>query len=569
MRINRVLLLLSTALLSLQPAFAGGFSPQTWGALRPERPSSFALINHALADGSLSRDEWALLQAYALLAHDRLPLPYLMGGKEKCGTWVLAEISRHWASLSENTRRSMMSLGFTPQGTLARPPGLDSTRSSAHFVIHYSTAPGDRNAVPPTDADGNGTPDYIDTVLSVMEYVWSVEIGNLGYTAPPPDGSAGGDNRYDVYIFDLEPDLYGYNQEDVRIGDNPNSGSVVETNAYTSYLVLRNNYSGFGAPGETPVEALKVTAAHEFYHGVQAGYDGNEADWLAEATATWCEGQVYGSIKENYAYLPSWFAHPEYPLDASDYTADTLLYGFDHWYGSWIFFEDISENTAGGTTTVRQVLERTLAYDNIHADYSFQEVGDALASSGSTFGIVFHDFTAANASLIDPPLRYRDGGNYPPIGRTVITHDTTIGGTLPRRASSYYQIAPSMLPDCTQLLTVSFTSNDPVASQSIQLVVFAGGGGYSSEQQFPATITLSPTAIPDSIFIIVLSQGGTVSSGSYTLSISSQPRPGAYMITDLGVLPAPGSTVGGLNNRGSVVLNVQTYSPGSQDNSVW
>jgi len=39
----------------------------------------------------------------------------------------------------------------------------------------------------------------------------------------------------------------------------------------------------------TPLDNIKVTAAHEFNHAIQFGYDYWEETWLMEATATWIE----------------------------------------------------------------------------------------------------------------------------------------------------------------------------------------------------------------------------------------------------------------------------------------
>ena len=507
-------------------------------------PSSFALIDHARAAGSLDRDTWALYQAYALITPDKLPAHYRSVEVEKCAEWVLSGIARDWQWLSDSTRRAMEGLGFTSHGTLARPMGLDSTRGTAHCLVHFSLTPGDVNAVPATDANGNGTPDYIDTVITVIEHVWSTEIASMGFTAPPPDTS-GGDSRYDVYVFNLSPNTYGYASKEQRIGDNPNSPSVVETNAYTSYLALRNNYAGFGGTDT----ALPVTVAHEFCHAVKNGYDADVARWMSEAMATWCESQVYSSLHDNYQYLSSWFAHPEYPLDANNDPADSALYGTDHWYGSWIFFQYMTEHLSAGALNVRAVLEHALAYDNTHGDFSFQEIGDVLAPHSTTFSEFFREFTVANATRTIGSYRYNAGANYPDVSRSVLTADTILTSALDRHACMYYQLATPMLPNCLRELTVTFASRDPTASLGAQVVLCSQGS--VSLIPFRTTLTVPGDVVPDSLFVVVLNFDFPRVTGGYEVRVQSRPREGSYNFTDLGRIGLYGA-VNAVNILGSV-----------------
>lgn len=92
----------------------------------------------------------------------------------------------------------------------------------------------------------------------------------MNYTAPPPDGTNGGDLKYDVYIYKLASKILGAVRAESDIGNNPNS-TATEVHAATSYMELKNNYDGFYQ--HTEVEYIQVTAAHEFFHSIQNGYD--------------------------------------------------------------------------------------------------------------------------------------------------------------------------------------------------------------------------------------------------------------------------------------------------------
>ena len=52
-----------------------------------------------------------------------------------------------------------------------------------------------------------------------------------------------------------------------------------------------------------PINALRVTAAHEFFHAIQFAYDVKEDLWFMEGSATWVEDEVYDSINDNYQFL--------------------------------------------------------------------------------------------------------------------------------------------------------------------------------------------------------------------------------------------------------------------------
>ena len=113
-------------------------------------------------------------------------------------------------------------------------------------------------------------------------------------------------------------------------------------NSWTSFMGMRNNYTGFSTSEN---EAIKETAAHEYFHAIQTGYDVFEQAWLKEATAAWVEDEVYGTSNGNYQYLPDWFKEPHIALnynhtseDGSSISGNNSLENDLHWYGSWIFF---------------------------------------------------------------------------------------------------------------------------------------------------------------------------------------------------------------------------------------
>ncbi|NOX36736.1 MAG: T9SS type A sorting domain-containing protein [Calditrichaeota bacterium] len=399
---------------------------------RSEQSSSFEKILQMYRNEEINFDTKGLYLGYALKNPAALPSNLRSQESQRCATWVLEEIYTDWRHYSSDVRTTLQQIGFLPNGILSRPTGLDSFRTTAHFRIHYTTAFGDSNAVSSRDWDGNGTPDYIDMVMDILEYVWTFFNDTLGYNMPPFDGTAGGDSLYDVYIMNLESGIYGYVALDSIIHDNPSTPEN-EKNSGISYMALRNNYQGFSGGDE---RNLKVTIAHELFHSIQFGYDVYEKAWLKEATATWVEDEIYDNINDNYQYLISWFGYPGVPLDANQYEKG------GHWYGSWIYFRYLSEHV-GGRALIRQIWERSLQYDSKMDDYSIQIIKDELSRLGTTFEDVFQEFAVTNWVRTIPPYQYEEGQNYPDIATVGnIWNNQEIQGKLQRYANDYIRIAP-------------------------------------------------------------------------------------------------------------------------------
>ena len=225
-------------------------------------------------------------------------------------------IARFGHSLPEETKNELRSLGFNFDGPIVNrsflderteASGLDETYDNGKFRFHYTTT--GSNAVSTADTNSNAVPDYIEQMSDVFNYVVAVELTMNSFTEPPSDdfysanNDNGGSGAYDVYVRNAGAGVYGYVQPELYAnnnGNNEHSSGVNEVNAMTSYMVLRHNYSGFG---NTELENIQVTAAHEYFHAVQFGYDGWEESWVMEATAVQMEEIVYDDVNDCYQYL--------------------------------------------------------------------------------------------------------------------------------------------------------------------------------------------------------------------------------------------------------------------------
>ena len=301
---------------------------------------------------------------------------------------------------------------------------LDFFFDSEHYRFHYDKT--GVNAVDATDRNTNDVPDYIEFMATEFENVYDKEINQLGYVAPPSDGTeGGGQDLYDVYVTDLQQGLYGYVASETTIGDNPNS-SAIETQASTSVMRMRNNYDGFGLQND----ALKVTAAHEYYHSIQLGYKADFSNVFAlEGSASWMEEVIYPRIDDNFQYLDAVFDNPDVAVnynfgdendpDFNDFTTQ--------WYGAWIFFQYIGESY--GVDVAR------FLWENLRSQGELEALNNALQTRNVNLQTAFEDFFVANvvlsANSASSPFTYNRAADYINYLRENISSETVkIEGTI-------------------------------------------------------------------------------------------------------------------------------------------
>ena len=100
-------------------------------------------------------------------------------------------------------------------------------------------------------------------------------------------------------------------------------------------------------PRLPPLVSLDVTVAHEFFHAVQFAYDYFEDPWLMEGTATWIEGVAYPAIHQARRLSQPEPAHPPHA------SLDSFASGHYYWYGSWLWFQFLTEWLSTGPSARR------------------------------------------------------------------------------------------------------------------------------------------------------------------------------------------------------------------------
>jgi hypothetical protein len=247
---------------------------------------------------------------------------------------------------------------------------------------------------------------FARTTLRVLKNVWKVELGRLGYRRPVKDGRIGGrGGKFDVYLKELgSQGLYGYCAPEYRV-----RGYRRLANAY---CVLDNDFarSQFGG---RPVDTLRVTAAHEFFHAVQFGYDYREDPWLMEASATWVEERFADDVDDNRQYLR------EGQVRLTHVPLDTFDRDRSFQYGNWTFFEYLSMRFGNGI--VKRIWKDAGEYRGDGGRYSLQAVRRSLPD-GAALPDLYARYAAANAT---PGRSYPEGSAWP-------TPDWAGGGRLGR-----------------------------------------------------------------------------------------------------------------------------------------
>ncbi len=315
------------------------------------------------------------------------------------------------------------------EGLLARPtdgsadplrdgypkPAPIASAESPHFCVTWVNAGGYEDAPNLTDAngiaDGDGTPDYVESVLSIAEYSYSVEVapGTMGWAPPKPDKVGCGADpgaHADVYLKQLGDDgLFGYQTVD------PGQG---RKRSQYGYMVLDNDFSKAEFGYDDPAIPASVTFAHEFNHLLQVNYDTFQDTWMLESTATWAEEKVYPDINDYLGYVSAFAKFPSNPITKvypSQKLESLRIYGAAVW-NHWL-------DTGGGgfgSNTIRRAWE--LSDQTDPADFALGAYNEAIdRSGGKGFSREFVPFAAKTAEWRAGAGGFPDHAEYPNVSR--------------------------------------------------------------------------------------------------------------------------------------------------------
>lgn len=261
----------------------------------------YKLIEKFYGEGKITYEEMLLNKFYYIFDKQKLNSEFKFENDVpvKCATSLIIEYQKNKPSLSELTIHQIEEY-LNPRKFMT-PTAFTYDSPGGKFRLTYETT--GPNAVPTTDNNGNGVPDFVEWVASYFDYSWKYEIDTLGFL-PPPIGTG----KYQIGFEEMG--AYGY---------------TTVVSGQLTRIVMHRNFIGF--PPNTDPEgnqkgAAKVTAAHEFKHATQIMYNyWNEPSWYIELDATWMEDMAYDYVNDYYNYIfssGSPFTSPGQSLDAGD-----------------------------------------------------------------------------------------------------------------------------------------------------------------------------------------------------------------------------------------------------------
>jgi Family of unknown function (DUF6055) len=310
----------------------------------------------------------------------------------KCGTAAVLDFQVNREKIDPSILKSL--------GTaiVPRPSGLPLTyvSPSGRFLIHYDKTGAKACYQPNVDSDADGVPNYVESVAIIADSIYTNIITVMGYPAPSSDSldagyNGGGDAKHDIYLDALGANYYGLTYADsIRI-DGPTGRKA------SSFLVLDRDYQLFPVYADRPLDAVRVTTAHEYFHAVQFGIDVFEAEtngpipkpyWM-EMSAVWMEEQLYDNINDYYGYLTTFFNNPTLSLQQ-------FSSGFDfHPYASVVFPLFLSEEY--GADIIRRIWVKCgEGFFGQSFLVATEAVTDSIHSNVGTWPFVFAKFTAWN-----------------------------------------------------------------------------------------------------------------------------------------------------------------------------
>lgn len=269
-----------------------------------------------------------------------------------------------------------------PGGTFGYETTDDVTHydtPAGNFRVHYSRS--GPNQVKPGDADDSGVPDFVEQAGAVYEDVLETYLA-WGFDAPPSDAmlpNNGGDGRFDVYLVDF-----------AGVGDGHFSRDGCETarpGVCAGHMQQENDYVGYSYPNT--LVANRILASHEFFHAVQAGYNGDFGSAFNEGTAVWATERFDPSLRDFEHFIDGY-------LDASERSLDSSPTGpVDPFtYGMGLFFQFLHEKY--GDDAVLALHERLQGDPRVTQGW-LAHVDDMLrAEHGSTFAEAMVAFTTWN-----------------------------------------------------------------------------------------------------------------------------------------------------------------------------
>ncbi|MFN2525670.1 MAG: hypothetical protein ABR505_05330 [Actinomycetota bacterium] len=244
----------------------------------------------------------------------------------------------------------------------------ERTHASTNFSITWTTDEASIDAPDPRDADADGVPDGIESMLAAFEASRTFLVQTLGYKPPPVEGP------YQLYV--AQSQGVGFTR--------PAPGGTGRARA--SLIVIPPRL----VSSSTSEVEMQTFAVHEYFHAIQLGYDADENHWIREASSTWVQDLFLDEHDTNHHLLRNFVPTPRRPLDSV---------GGEHEYGAFLFLQFLTERYGGGSVTgaslIRELWEEMAVPEAIPGAPnrgSLDAIESVLARRGVSMGSVWGEF---------------------------------------------------------------------------------------------------------------------------------------------------------------------------------
>ena len=339
----------------------------------------------------------------------------------KCGTSALLELK------FEAQRNPLAAAAYARLIIRPELPFAHVTPDQ-RFRIHFATE--GTHAVDATSTIIPGVPDFVYHAGIALMRAHVLLIDSLGFDPPASDAGVDGP-EIDAYIMDL---INNYGE------------TVPEFDGHRgpAYLRLENDFVGpFFTHG---VEAVRVSAAHEYFHAVQFNiYSRFEDIFFFETSSTWFEDFAYDEVNDYLGYLPAYFRTLFLPLNTRNRS---------HEYGNAIWLHYLVKRF--DIEIIRQLWEQIETLPALLAnDSALESRGLSLGEAFSEFGLWMY-FTGYRA---DTTRYFPEGASYPLVRfdrREDVQPSVSFADSIPNLATRFYRLV-----NFSEQMTARHFSDEP------------------------------------------------------------------------------------------------------------
>lgn len=369
------------------------------------------------------------------------------------------------------------------------------------FLVHYTRA--GANAVPDADLDTSGVPDFVESVAATYDEALAY-YRSAGFRDPLSDlgapGGDGGDGRFDVYLVDFAGIGDGAFRRDGCLAGAPSQcfGHMAQDEEFEGYPVSRR------------AEAIRILAAHELFHAIQAAYDADQSAIFSEGSAVWASEAFDPALQDLDGFSGAYLTMTNRSLDVA-----TTPPGDNFTYGSGVVFLFLTERY--GPDVVRTLLEDLEDGARGVTDPEWIPALDALlARDHSTSWADALDelaewclYTGARA---DPTVAFARGESLALLGTTEVDPPFSDDRVrlLPSSINAYLSV-PLGRSTMTAAIVPTLGSDDATA---ISMVVARLGSGTVREVVHAGDPTRAPSLsmAAGDVFVVLLVRGNDVAT---------------------------------------------------------